>query len=349
MGQDPQPVEKPSIPTVDEYYTYYKRVYLDVAVRDTTLAIYKTSFEKHILPKLGAKGMDDVTRADIEELVADLVKKLAKPTIRMTLSCLRAMFGHALEHEIIGKNPVVKTTKMYANTTAKHETIEPLTAAETVKFLTKAQELDALAKARRKDSMVYYPLLLTAIHTGLRSGELAGLQWGDIDFNGAFLMVRRNYVNGQIVSTKTKKQRRVDLSDALIAALQALRRKKQEDWLKQGKNEIPEWVFGNWDGNPVDMNNVKHRGFKVVLTKAGLRQIRFHDLRHTYASLLIQDGQSLAYVKDQLGHSSIKLTVDVYGHLVPGANRHAVNGCRQSTVGNGSGTRRPRRPAPRGP
>jgi len=61
------------------------------------------------------------------------------------------------------------------------------------------------------------------------------------------------------------------------------------------------------------------------MEKAGLRRIRFHDLRHTFASLLIQNGESLAYVKDQLGHSSIRLTVDVYGHLVPGANRQAVN------------------------
>lgn len=59
--------------------------------------------------------------------------------------------------------------------------------------------------------------------------------------------------------------------------------------------------------------------------KRGLRRIRFHDLRHTFASLLIQNGESLAYVKEQLGHSTIKLTVDVYGHLVPGANREAVN------------------------
>ena len=63
----------------------------------------------------------------------------------------------------------------------------------------------------------------------------------------------------------------------------------------------------------------------TALEKAGLRRIRFHDLRHTFASLLIQNGESLAYVKDQLGHSSIKMTVDVYGHLVPGANRQAVN------------------------
>jgi len=73
------------------------------------------------------------------------------------------------------------------------------------------------------------------------------------------------------------------------------------------------------------MHNVKNRHFFKCMEKAGLRRSRFHDLRHTFASLLIQNGESLAYVKDQLGHSSIRLTVDVYGHLVPGANRQAVN------------------------
>ena len=73
------------------------------------------------------------------------------------------------------------------------------------------------------------------------------------------------------------------------------------------------------------MPNLKKRHFFKCLETAGLRRIRFHDLRHTFASLLIQNGESLAYVKEQLGHSTIKLTVDVYGHLVPGANREAVN------------------------
>ena len=73
------------------------------------------------------------------------------------------------------------------------------------------------------------------------------------------------------------------------------------------------------------MPNLKKRHFFKCLEKAGLRRIRFHDLRHTFASLLIQNGESLAYVKEQQGHSTIKLTVDVNGHLVPGANREAVN------------------------
>ena len=73
------------------------------------------------------------------------------------------------------------------------------------------------------------------------------------------------------------------------------------------------------------MQNLKNRVFIRCLEKAGLRRIRFHDLRHTFASLLIQNGEPLAYVKEQLGHASIKMTVDVYGHLVPGANREAIN------------------------
>ena len=139
-------------------------------------------------------------------------------------------------------------------------------------------------------------------------------------------MVRRNYVEGEIAPfTKTRKPRRVDLSDVLLKALKSRRRDRREEWLKQGINELPEWVFANREGNPPDMQNVKNRHFYRCLEKAGLRRIRFHDLRHTFASLLLQNGEFLPYVRDQLGHSSIKLTVDIYGHLEPGTNREAVN------------------------
>jgi len=138
-------------------------------------------------------------------------------------------------------------------------------------------------------------------------------------------VVRRSIVRGRVNNTKTNRIRRVDLSDSLLLTLEALRRARQEEWLAKGKNEIPEWVFCNEQGRWLDFSHVKKRHLQKSLAKANLRQIRFHDLRHTFASLLIQNGESLAYVKEQLGHSSIKMTVDVYGHLVPGANRQAVN------------------------
>ena len=98
-----------------------------------------------------------------------------------------------------------------------------------------------------------------------------------------------------------------------------------EQWLGKGQNEIPRWVFCNQEGGILDAKNFRNRALHKCLDEAKIRRIRLHDLRHTFASLLIQNGESLAYVKEQMGHSSIKVTVDVYGHLVPGANRQAVN------------------------
>ena len=145
-----------------------------------------------------------------------------------------------------------------------------------------------------------FALFLTAIHTGMRLSELAGLQWGDVDFRGKFLTVRRQVVYGRIQRTKTDKIRRIDMSDSLMEALRRHRKARREEWLKKGVNQIPRWVFSNKEGNPPDMHNVKNRHFYPNLAKAGLRRIRFHDLRHTFASLLVQDNQPLAYVKEQL-------------------------------------------------
>ena len=111
---------------------------------------------------------------------------------------------------------------------------------------------------------------------------------------------------------------------ALERRLKRLRTERKRAALKSGDAVAP-WVFLTPDGHAIDGDNLRNRVFYRLLEKAGLRKIRLHDLRHTYASLLIQQGESLAYVQQQLGHSSIQVTVDVYGHLIPGANRAAVD------------------------
>ena len=95
--------------------------------------------------------------------------------------------------------------------------------------------------------------------------------------------------------------------------------------LRKGWGEMPEWIFITDDRTPLDLNNWRNRIFNKALDKAELRRIRIHDLRHSYASLMIQAGESLAYVRDQLGHHSIQITVDIYGHLVPGGNKAAAD------------------------
>src|SRR5262245_5062207 len=139
------------------------------------------------------------------------------------------------------------------------------------------------------------------------------------------MTVRRNIVHGRINTPKSGKFRRVDMSDALVDSLQELRRQRRDEGLTKGQSEIPEWVLCNREGKILDLNNLRNRALHKCLEDAKLRTIRLHDLWHTFASLLIQNGESLAYVKEQMGHSSIKITVDVYEHLVPGANRQAMN------------------------
>ena len=128
------------------------------------------------------------------------------------------------------------------------------------------------------------------------------------------------------------------MSAQLTEALKTLLKARKAEALKKGWGQVPEWVFCNGDGGPLDGDNLRHRVFYKLLAKAGLRRVRFHDLRHSYASLLIAQGESLAYIRDQPGHSSIQLTVDTYGHLIPGANRQAVDRLDDATIRNPDAT-----------
>ena len=167
-------------------------------------------------------------------------------------------------------------------------------------------------------------LFLMALRTGMRLGELLAVQWGDLDLVDRFVEVQRNLVSGKLTTPKNTNTRRVDMSAQLAEALTRHRAAAKADALKAG-TPLAVWVFTNRDGAPLDGDNLRRRVFEKALTKAELRHVRIHDLRHTFASMLIQNGESLAYVRDQLGHSSIAITVDTYGHLVPGSNRAAVD------------------------
>jgi integrase len=219
-----------------------------------------------------------------------------------------------VEDQILPANPAFRMGKHLRAGDHQRPAIQPLSHVEAYDFL----------EAVSQRIPEYYPLFLLALRTGMRLGEILAVQWGDIDFGGRFIEVRRNLVGGRVTTTKSTKRRRVDMSLKLTEALRDHQKARKAASLKAGRR-LPSWVFTNADGRPLDGDNLRHRVFYVLLEKAKLRQIRFHDLRHTYASLLIQNGESLAYVKEQLGHSSIQVTVDVYGHLVPSANRAAVD------------------------
>jgi integrase len=152
----------------------------------------------------------------------------------------------------------------------------------------------------------------------LRSPQGKALSRGDLD-TGA-LLPQRDWSGDS---------RRIDLSQQLTATLEALQFDRQLDAATHDQDAASPWVFCDHQGKPFHQNWVRLRFFRL-LKGAGVRQVRFHDLRHTFASLLLQNGENPVYVKEQMGHCSIQVTVDVYGHLIPGGNKHAgrPSGCR---------------------
>jgi integrase len=283
--------------------------------KDSTIHGYRAVIKHHLLPAFGHCTLEEITRERVRALVFDKHQAgCASQTIRNIITPLRTMLHQAVEDGIMATNPAVKIGR-YLRGTPRSKDVNPLTR----------EEVSLLLETALTHNPRYYPFLLTACRTGMRIGELLGLQWGDIDWHGRFIEVRRARVRGRLTVPKNHKPRRVDLSEQLAVVLRNLHRQRMEETLRRGQPEAPLWVFCSETGAPMLEANVRERGFFRTLEKAGLRRVRFHDLRHTYTSLLLQQGESIVYVKDQLGHSSIQITVDTYGHLIPGANKSAVD------------------------
>jgi integrase len=301
-------------PTLRVYAT--KWLEAGVGVRKaSTHRFYTFNLNLHILAVLGAKPVSSLTRADCRDLMSVCRGKGLKPaSLRGVNRTLSAVLSQAVEDAWLPANPAFRMGKHLRTGDEVPVEIEPLTRQDAYTFLEKA----------KTESPEFYPFFLCALRTGMRLGELLELKWADLDFANRVIHVRRAWVAGKVTTTKSKQRRSVDMSAQLSTVLRRLRTERKRAALKAGK-PIAEWVFVTGGGNRVDGANLRNRVFYRLLEKADVRQVRLHDLRHTYASLLIQQGESLAYVRDQLGHSSIQVTVDVYGHLVPSANRAAVD------------------------
>jgi len=159
--------------------------------------------------------------------------------------------------------------------------------------------------------------VLCGFRTGLRAGELLALEWGDLNWRASFIHLRRNLVRGQLTTPKNHQRRRVDMSRQLRAELRLWRRRRRAVWLKHGQ-PFPEWVFASVTGTALDESNVR-KAFNRLLDAAGLHRRGPHQLRHTFASQLLQEGAPITYVSRQLGHKDASITLRVYAHWVPDA------------------------------
>jgi integrase len=287
-------------------------------LRPSTRRGYRRNIEKHLLPRVGDLQLAALRGTHIERALRELrdERGIGVATTRRVFATLRVALNKAVRQGLIPTNPCA--------TVELESEVEHRTAA---RVWTPAQVRQFLAHAR--DDRLY-ALYLLVITSGLRRGEVIALRWDDVDLDAALMLVRRSVVQigGDIVegAPKTKHSKRVvPLDDATTAALRAHRRRQAQERLTAGEawQDQVGRVFTRGDGSGLVPEFVS-RTFKTTAAAAGVPVIRFHDLRHTTATLALAGGVAMRVVSERLGHSTTAITSDLYTKVYDETAREAA-------------------------
>ena len=301
-----------SVPTFKEYATHWLEDYIHPLRRDKTYVKYRGILNKYLFPEIGHKPLDAIKRIHVRNILLKYHKQgLSRSSVVGMRDVISGVMNYAIDEDFIESNPVKGVIRNLQIARNKKNRSEPFTKDEIDKIL-------QTAKDNYPDQYLY---LLCAFRTGMRMGELSGLQWRDIDLHNRRITVQRSFRDGKVSPTKTDKIRYVDMSNQLFKELHAAMTGGSFPYPTPGQMEDaigPEsasFIFSQNGNPPVRQNSVRFI-WKSILNKANIRYRKFHDIRHTFASLLLSQGASPVFVKEQLGHSSIQITVDIYGHWI---------------------------------
>jgi len=294
--------QTPTFKQVAEDWILQKKVNL----RASTWSVYEGHTRKHFKDLNGMK-INRISTAKIEKYIASRLKEgMHILTLRKVIITLGQIMTYAVKHRYIDHNPVRDAERPRGQGKMAEKKIKVLNVKEINEFLGNVSE------------QKYRVLFKLAIMSGGRQGELFGLKWSDIDWENNQVHFQRTFNNSAWYKPKTKtSDRRVDLGPKMISDL-----KKWKLACSPNKLDL---IFPNGAGNPIDDSSMLRRHFFPALKKAGVGRIRFHDMRHTYASLLIEQGENIKYIQNQLGHSSPSVTLDVYAHLLKPSNPQAAS------------------------
>lgn len=305
-----------------------------VAVRKTTLDGYRELIDCYLVPYFGAdRKVESLTRFAVEQFRNEMAKgapaavlaarearlrglqakdpsarlRPLKPGPRTTNKCLTLLvgiIGYAVEHGFASRNVAADMAKLPARE-GEGQVIEQ-------NVLTPA-ELRRLVDATVDPWTM--PIMLAA-YTGARQAEVLGLKWSDIDWNRRTAEIRRQWRRGAFYEPKTRSSRRtVELPDELVSALKRWRLR-----CPKGEHDL---VCPDAKGRPMHSSDLLRTGLHAALRRAGLRQVRFHDLRHSWASNLLAAGFDVVTVSKALGHANVHITLTTYAHAIP-KERHGA-------------------------
>lgn len=277
-------------------------------IRHSTYKQYKGHMENHLKPFYENLRINRITYDKVEKFISHcLDNNVSIPTMKKILINLGAIMTYAVRKRYVDYNPVRDIEKPKGQSEHNEDKeLNVLTPREIISLLDSAPDLK------------HKTLFMAAATTGLRQGELLGLKWTDIDWFNNQIHINRTYNHFRFYEPKTKtSKRKVDVPPQMM--------KQLKEWKIACPANDLDLIFPNENGKPMSALNMYNRKYLPALRKAKLSQIRFHDLRHTYASLLIDQGENIKYVQNQMGHASIKVTMDTYGHLMKDVNKEAAS------------------------
>ena len=285
-------------------------VSIESSLRYNTFKQYCQITRQHILPVLGKIQLRELKPEHIQQLYNLMVKKgFGLRTVQLVHSVIHRALVHAVKLGSIPRNPDDATTP-------------PKPKTKEMQFLDENQVQQLLITARSRNDR-FFALYHLAIATGMRQGELLGLKWSDLDLEQGMLQVQRQLTKKkgggfELTTPKTKAGiRRIDLGEN---TLRILREHHQQQFIQMRmageKWQENDLIFPTEIGTASDRDNLR-KDFNRLLKEANLPAIRFHDLRHTGASLLLNNGIPVIVVSRRLGHARPSITLDVYGHLIP--------------------------------
>ena len=297
--------------TVADFCAKWLTDYAAGSVKPTSLRFYRGLITNHLIPALGSLRLTDLTPELVQRYVSTSLReaRVSARTVNHSLVVLKQVLNRAKRWGYLRDNPAEGV---------RPGRIEP----QEMDYL-RPSEIPLLLKHADEP---HRTLFMTAVLTGMRLGEILALQWGDIDWQGGRIQVRRSvfwYLRKELgeaaerdavlwrfTTPKSKHSRRnVVMSPALKEALELHR--------LECAVSPHGLVFCTRAGTPIEPRNLVRREFEPALARAGLRKVRFHDLRHTYTALLLAQGVNVKAIQAQLGHGSVQTTLDRYGHLLP--------------------------------
>ncbi len=313
---------RPAKLTVGEFLTQWLENYAVTNTSPRTAEGYRVIIHRHLMPNFGALPLSQLHPSHIQgyyakalsEGRADNNGKLSAQTVRNIHKVLSEALNHAVKWQILVRNVALAVDP-------------PRPSQSEMATFTEEQArifLEAVAESP------YHELFTVALYTGMRRSELLGLPWKDVDVYLAQLSVTqtlhrlsgRGFVFGKPKTTKSR--RTIALPPTVCILLRQLQERQVSERLLLGiKLQDNDLVFSKPDGKPLDPSTITHT-FRKIVKSAGLPTLRFHDLRHTHASLMLKQGVHPKIVSERLGHSSIGITLDTYSHVMPGLQEAAA-------------------------